>query len=94
VPRGVTAIAAVFLVPNTPVTTRWLSKQESELAENRMIRDRLLAHEHELRMTALANAVRDPLTWLFCLIQNFHYVGLSFINFLPTLVRPNTLASR
>ncbi|RYP60173.1 hypothetical protein DL770_010050 [Monosporascus sp. CRB-9-2] len=38
------------------------------------------------RSEALWSAVRDGRLWLFCAIQNFHYAGTSFINFLPTVI--------
>ena len=50
-----------------------------------MKRDQLVdSQEHAPVMDALRSAVRDPRLWLFCAIQNFHYVGTTFVNFLPT----------
>jgi len=85
VASALTAILGFFFLPDTPATTRWLNEGERNLAQRRMERDRLIdAQEQEPVWDALRNAVRDGRTWLFCAIQNFHYAGLSFINFLPT----------
>jgi hypothetical protein len=82
---GVTAIIAYFFIPDTEHRSRWLTEEEYGLIQLRMERDRLVdAHEHESVWQALKNAAKDKRTWLFCLMQNFHYAGLSFVNFLPT----------
>lgn len=79
------AIAAFFLLPDTPSTTRWLKPAERAVAEERLTRDRLVnAHGSEGVWGALRDALKDKRTWLFCALQNFHYAGLSFNNFLPT----------
>ncbi|KAI1490226.1 major facilitator superfamily domain-containing protein [Biscogniauxia mediterranea] len=85
---AMTAIAASWLLPDTNETTRWLSQEEREIGRARRQRERLIdAQEHEPLLGALKSTVRDPRMWLFCAIQDFHYVGLSFTNFLPTVVK-------
>lgn len=82
---ALTAIVALFLLPDTPTTTRWLKPEERDLADKRMKLDQLVnAHGRDTVWSALRDACRDRKTWLFCLLQNFHYAGLSFTNFLPT----------
>ncbi|KAJ4389029.1 hypothetical protein N0V93_006491 [Gnomoniopsis smithogilvyi] len=84
---ALTAIAAAFLLPDTRTTTWWLKPEERELAEERMMQDRLIhSHDSETVWSALRGAYRDKRTWLFCAIQNFHYAGLSFTNFLPNVL--------
>jgi sugar phosphate permease len=81
------ALLGFWFLPSTPATTRWLSEEERQLAQARMEKDRLIdAQEQEPLLAALKGALKDRRTWLFCAIQNFHYAGLSFINFLPTSV--------
>lgn len=81
---AITAVAAAFLLPDTRTTTWWLNPEERELAEERMKRDQLIhSHDRETILSAFRDACRDKRTWLFCAIQNFHYAGLSFTNFLP-----------
>lgn len=85
VASAVVALLGFALLPDTAATTRWLSQDERELAQKRMERDRLVnAHETEPVWQALKSIVCDRRLWLFCAMQNFHYAGLSFINFLPT----------
>lgn len=82
---ALTAVVALFLLPDTPTTTRWLRPEERALADKRTSRDQLAnAQGRDAVWSALRDACRDRKTWLFCLIQNFHYAGLSFTNFLPT----------
>ena len=82
---ALTALAGLWLLPDTVETTRWLSETERRIGRERMEKDQLVgAQEHAPVMEALWSAIRDPRLWLFCAIQNFHYAGTSFINFLPT----------
>jgi hypothetical protein len=94
VASAVVGLLGFWFLPNRIETTKWLSNEEREMAQNRMERDRLInAQEHESVWDALKNAVMDWRTWLFCAMQNFHYAGLSFINFLPTSVTSLTSSS-
>jgi hypothetical protein len=85
---AVTAVVAIFgffLLPNTPLTTSWLTPEERELAHARMERDRVGdSSEPVSSMEGLRQACRDPRTWLFCFMQNFHLSACSFNSFFPT----------
>jgi hypothetical protein len=85
---AVTALVALFgffLLPNTPLTTSWLTPAERELAHARMERDRVGdSSEPVSSMEGLRQACRDPRTWLFCFMQNFHLSACSFNSFFPT----------
>ncbi|RYP73560.1 hypothetical protein DL769_004195 [Monosporascus sp. CRB-8-3] len=87
---AVTALVAFFgffLLPNTPLTTRWLKVEERELAHARMERDKLGdSLEQASAMEGLKQAAKDKRTWLFCLMQNFHLSACSFNSFFPTVV--------
>jgi hypothetical protein len=87
---AVTAVVAIFgffLLPNTPLTTSWLNPQERELAYARIERDRVGdSTEPVSTMEGLRQACRDPRTWLFCFMQNFHLSACSFNSFFPTYV--------
>ena len=79
------AIFGFFMLPNTPLTTRWLTPPERELAHARMERDRVGdSMEPVSMMEGLRQACRDKRTWLFCLMQNFHLSACSFNSFFPT----------
>lgn len=82
---GVVALFGFFLLPNTPLTTSWLTPEERELAHARMERDRVGdSSEPVSSMEGLRQACRDPRTWLFCFMQNFHLSACSFNSFFPT----------
>ncbi|KAH9904048.1 major facilitator superfamily domain-containing protein [Xylariomycetidae sp. FL2044] len=88
VASALVALLGLWLLPDTNETTRWLSPEERAVGRTRMDRDRLVdAQAHEPVVDALRNALKDKRLWLFCGIQNFHYVGLSFTNFLPTVIK-------
>ncbi|KAF2032924.1 major facilitator superfamily transporter [Setomelanomma holmii] len=87
---GLLAIFGFFLLPDTPLTTSWLKLKEREIAHARMERDRVGdSTEPVSSMEGLWQACRDPRTWLFCFMQNFHLSTCSFNPFFPTVV--NTL---
>ncbi|KAH7028837.1 major facilitator superfamily domain-containing protein [Microdochium trichocladiopsis] len=83
------AVAGFWLLPNTPLTTRWLTTEERELAHARMERDRV-GDSIDGQVSAwagLKQAASDKRTWLFCLMQNFHLSACSFNSFFPTVVK-------
>ncbi|KAK2812285.1 hypothetical protein FQN49_008387, partial [Arthroderma sp. PD_2] len=81
------ALAGFWLLPNTPLTTRWLKAEERDLAHNRIQRDKMGEPEKASTMEGLKQAVRDPRTWVFCLMQNFHLSACGFNSFFPTVVK-------
>ncbi|KAK8086390.1 hypothetical protein PG994_001364 [Apiospora phragmitis] len=86
---GFVAIVGFWMLPNTPLTTHWLTPAERELAHARMERDRV-TESHESNASAwegLKQACKDKRTWLFCLMQNFHLSACSFNSFFPTVVK-------
>ncbi|EXF84960.1 major facilitator superfamily transporter [Colletotrichum fioriniae PJ7] len=86
---GLVALFGFWLLPNTPLTTRWLNDRERELAHSRMEKDKLSDSDDKKAsaMDGLKQAVRDKRTWLFCLMQNFHLSACSFNSFFPTVVK-------
>ncbi|KAK1996656.1 major facilitator superfamily transporter, partial [Colletotrichum falcatum] len=86
---GLVAIFGFWLLPDTPLTTRWLSERERGLAHSRMDKDKLSDSDSNGASAAdgLKQALRDKRTWLFCLMQNFHLSACSFNSFFPTVVK-------
>jgi len=84
VATAVVAMLGFWLLPDTPLTTRWLNAEERELAHSRMERDRVGDAGQASAMDGLKQACRDPKTWIFCLMQNFHLSACSFNSFFPT----------
>lgn len=82
------AFVGFWQLPNTPLTTRWLSDREREIAHGRMERDKLADDTGRASaMEGLRQACRDKRTWLFVLLQNFHLSACSFNSYMPTVVK-------
>lgn len=81
------AVAGFFILPDTPLKTRWLTEEERQLAHDRIARDTT-----EKRYTpggtwsGLWDAARDYRTWVFALLNNLHLSANGFKNYLPTAV--------
>ncbi|KAF2013128.1 MFS general substrate transporter [Aaosphaeria arxii CBS 175.79] len=85
---GVVALLGFAFLPNTPLTTHWLTPEERELAHGRMERDKIGdSQDNASAFEGLKQACRDRRTWLFCLMQNFHLSACSFNSFFPTVVK-------
>jgi hypothetical protein len=84
---GVVALACFPFLPSHPLTTKWLTEEEKQLAHTRMFRDRV-DHDAEPSSTwnGLKQAVKDPRVWLFCLAQNLHLSANGFKNFFPSVI--------
>lgn len=80
------AIIGMFTLADSPLTTRWLSPEERQLAHDRMLRDTVGLEESKGSRAGFMQAVRDPRLWLLCFIQNMHLSACSFNNFFPTVV--------
>ncbi|KAJ4333503.1 hypothetical protein N0V95_009405 [Ascochyta clinopodiicola] len=81
------AVLAFFMLPNTPLQTRWLTQEERELAHSRISFDTTGKREKQSVWKGLAEACTDYRTWVFALMQNLHLSANSFKNFLPTVVK-------
>lgn len=80
------AIIGMFTLADSPLTTRWLTPEERQLAHDRMVKDTVGLQESKGARAGFAQAVRDPRLWLLCFIQNMHLSACSFNNFFPTVV--------
>lgn len=66
------ALLSMYLLPDTPLTTRWLSHEERQLAHERIIRDTTEESGRSTTWNGFKQAMLDYRTWLFCLMYNFH----------------------
>jgi len=80
------AIAAAFLLPDSPLKTRWLTPEERQLAHDRIQRDTVGTSSESGVREGLTQALRDPRLYLFCFMQNMHLNATSFTTFFPTVV--------
>lgn len=86
---GVVAITSVFTLPDYPLTTKWLTPEERQLAHSRIERDTVGGKGSTSTIRGLLDAARDPKLWLFMFMQHMHLAANGFKNFFPTAV--NTL---
>lgn len=81
------AIISMFFLPDHPLTTRWLSPEERQLAHDRIARDTVGLESNKGARAGFMQAVRDPRLWLFTFMQNCHLSATGFNSFFPTVVR-------
>lgn len=84
----VVSFAAFFLLPDSPLKTRWLTYEERQLAHKRIYDDTTGRREGGSSVwKGLREACSDWRTWVFCLMDNLHLSANGFKNFLPTVVK-------
>lgn len=81
------AILAFYVLPDTPLTTRWLNEEERQLAHRRVAIDTTEKRPGTTIWTGLSEASSDYRTWLFALIGILHFSANGFKNFLPQLIK-------
>jgi len=80
------AIVALYMLPDYPLTTRWLTPEERVLADDRINRDTVGLAPNKGARAGFYQAIRDPRLYLLCFMQNMHLSACSFNNFFPTVV--------
>jgi hypothetical protein len=76
----------MYLLPDSPLATRWLTTEERTLAPERIARDTVGLAPNKGAVAGLKQAFSDPLLYIFALMQNLHLSACSFNNFFPTVV--------
>ncbi|TDL16518.1 MFS general substrate transporter [Rickenella mellea] len=79
----------MWILPDYPNNTRWLTSDERLLAQARIAEDAGEADQDTTEDTAFSGlnmAVRDPKVALFVMMTMFGQVAASFVNYFPTLV--------
>jgi hypothetical protein len=84
----IVAIVAFFVLPSWPHNTKFLTEQESEMAQYR-IQVSNGGREETMGGTwdGLRDAVKDPFTWLFCGMHFALVTAQSFKDFFPSIVK-------
>jgi len=81
-------LCSIFILPDYPHNTKWLSADERRLAQIRLAEDAAEADEDKFGdtpMEGLRLALKDPKVSLFAIMTCSQLLGLSFVNFFPTL---------
>ena len=85
----VVAITAIFILPDFPTNTRWLSPIEQKLAIRRMEEDGGSDEEDataaSTQLSGLWQAISDWKVWWFSIALTSEVTALSFNAFFPTL---------
>ncbi|KAJ7578187.1 major facilitator superfamily domain-containing protein [Mycena floridula] len=79
---------SMYLLPDYPHNTSWISGPERRLAQARLADDAGEADKDNLAESpfhGLVMAVKDPKVWIFAIMNMVQLLGLNFINFFPTL---------
>lgn len=66
------AIVGLSCLPDSPLTTYWLSPEERQLAHDRMIRDTVGLEESEGSRAGFWLAIKDPRLYVLAFMQNMH----------------------
>ncbi|KAJ5327652.1 hypothetical protein N7452_008042 [Penicillium brevicompactum] len=82
----VVAVCSVFVLPDDPLRTRWLTEDERKLAHERILADTVGARHQTSTFSGVKEAVKDPRVWLFAFMQHMHLAANGFKNFFPTAV--------
>ncbi|KAL4863451.1 hypothetical protein BDV12DRAFT_206453 [Aspergillus spectabilis] len=80
------AILGLVMLPDHPLTTRWLTPEERELAHARILADTVGSEESKGVLAGFKEACRDPRLYLLAFMQNMHLSACSFNNFFPTVI--------
>jgi len=79
---------SMWLLPDHPFNTRWVTSQERRLAQARLAVDAGEADKdgtEDSPLKGLLMAIQDPKVWIFSIMNTAQLLGLSFVNFFPTL---------
>jgi len=77
----VIAVVGFFLLPDYPLTTKWLTQEERLLAHSRMEEDTTANHGETGVFAGLKQATSDPVVWLFAFMAHMHLAANGFKNF-------------
>ena len=81
------AVCAIFVIPDWPATTKWLTEEEKALAVSRLKLDAGQDDSTDMTISSALNlVVRDSRVWLCIIGQVSMQAVASLTNFLPTLV--------
>lgn len=76
----VVAIVGCFVLPDFPLTTKWLSPEQRKLAHERIERDTVDLQEKGTTWQGFMQAVKDYRVWLFAFMQHMHLASNGFKN--------------
>ncbi|KAJ9638828.1 hypothetical protein H2199_006688 [Coniosporium tulheliwenetii] len=81
------AAIALFVLPDFPLTTKWLTEEERALAHNRIELDTVANQGETSTWRGFQQASSDPMVWIFAAMAHMHLAANGFKNFFPTVVQ-------
>ncbi|KAH9213279.1 putative allantoate permease [Leptodontidium sp. 2 PMI_412] len=86
----VIAVIALVFLPDYPATTKWLTPEETIVAQGRLAQDAgssdVLDEEKVSMIRGIKWAMKDPRTWMFAYLQMSASAAISYSHFFPTLI--------
>lgn len=86
IPTFVLAIISVFILPDEPLKTWWLSEAERQLAHSRIKSDTVESRANTNVWKGLKECARDKNLWVLIVMHHFHTASSNYKNFFPTIV--------
>ncbi|OOQ83477.1 allantoate permease [Penicillium brasilianum] len=87
----VVGVIALFVLPDFPSTTKWLTQEEKVIAQGRLAADAgsdSVLDEEKVPITrGLIWAAKDLRTWMFACLQMATTASISYSHFFPTLIK-------
>jgi MFS family permease len=83
------AFFCAFLLPDEPLTTKWLTPEERQLAHDRIQRDTVGLESSKGAMAGFMQAIRDPRLYVLVFMQNMHLSATSFNQVCLTMAHPS-----
>ncbi len=80
------AVICLYTMPDHPLSTRWLTPAERELAQARIDRDTVGMEPSKGVVAGLSQACKDGRLWVFVVLQNLHLSACGFNSFFPSVV--------
>lgn len=85
------AIVCIWLLPDEPLTTKWLSPEQRQLAHDRIQRDTVGLESSKGVKAGFMQALRDPRLYLLVFMQNMHLSATSFNQVSSASLSPKAL---
>ena len=82
----VVAVASIWVLPDEPLNTRWLTEEERQLAHSRVVAETVRIKANTSTWVGLKDTCKDPRLWVLIPMYHFHMAASNFKNFFPTIV--------
>jgi len=83
----VVALVGIYMLPDDPTVTRWLTPEERILASERIRADTVDEDGKVSTIVGLKQAAKDYRVWIFVFMQHMHLASNGFKNFFPSVVQ-------